>query len=221
MIYMTRKRYAACKIDRSIAPHTRAVFPRRPFLMEIGAACRVPLITYFIAAFQDSKQIYIVMEHCSGGDLLEQLLKEGRAMTEQRVALEVALPVLTSLSHIHNLRIIHRHVQYCCGAPSTQALLWLVALSLPHLASCKSHAVLHAVALHAGHCLRKVDVFTASEGHGLNMLHSKLLYSSCHICLPMHCCMDLPTLLSILCMHRFARGCIRLLLTVTCSHYSL
>ena len=48
------------------------------------------------------------MEHCSGGDLLEQLLKEGRAMTEQRVALEVALPVLTSLSHIHNLRIIHR-----------------------------------------------------------------------------------------------------------------
>ncbi len=48
------------------------------------------------------------MEHCAGGDLLEQLLKEGRAMTEQRVALEVALPILTSLSHIHQLRIIHR-----------------------------------------------------------------------------------------------------------------
>jgi len=70
--------------------------------------CRVPLITTFLAAFQDSKQIYIVMEHCAGGDLLEQLLKEGRAMTEQRVALEVALPILTSLSHIHQLRIIHR-----------------------------------------------------------------------------------------------------------------
>ena len=48
------------------------------------------------------------MEHCSGGDLLEQLLKEGRAMNEQRVALEVALPILTALSHIHQLRIIHR-----------------------------------------------------------------------------------------------------------------
>lgn len=70
--------------------------------------CRVPLITCFVAAFQDSKQIYIVMEHCSGGDLLEQLLKEGRAMTEQRVALEVAWPILTALTHIHQLRIIHR-----------------------------------------------------------------------------------------------------------------
>ena len=76
--------------------------------------CRVPLITTFLAAFQDSKQIYIVMEHCSGGDLLEQLLKEGRAMTEQRVALEVALPILTALSHIHQLRIIHRWVVILC-----------------------------------------------------------------------------------------------------------
>ena len=70
--------------------------------------CRVPSVTAFLAAFQDSKQIYIVMEHCAGGDLLEQLLKEGRAMTEQRVALEIALPILTALSHIHQLRIIHR-----------------------------------------------------------------------------------------------------------------
>ncbi len=75
---------------------------------KVICGCRVPLITTFLAAFQDSKQIYIVMEHCAGGDLLEQLLKEGRAMTEQRVALEVALPILTSLSHIHQLRIIHR-----------------------------------------------------------------------------------------------------------------
>lgn len=70
----------------------------------------MPSVTTFLAAFQDSKQIYIVMEHCSGGDLLEQLLKEGRAMTEQRVALEVALPILTALSYIHQLRIIHRYL---------------------------------------------------------------------------------------------------------------
>ena len=50
---------------------------------------RVPHCCYYIGAFQDSKQIYIVMEHCSGGDLLEQLLKEGRAMTEKRVVREV------------------------------------------------------------------------------------------------------------------------------------
>jgi serine/threonine protein kinase len=49
----------------------------------------VPYCCYYIGAFQDSKQIYIVMEHCTGGDLLEQLLKEGRAMTEKRVVREV------------------------------------------------------------------------------------------------------------------------------------
>jgi len=49
----------------------------------------VPHICDYIGAFQDSKQIYIVMEHATSGDLLENLLKEGRAMTERRVVQEV------------------------------------------------------------------------------------------------------------------------------------
>ncbi len=51
----------------------------------------MPHCCHYIGAFQDSKQIYIVMEHAAGGDLLEQLLKEGRAMTEKRVVREVRL----------------------------------------------------------------------------------------------------------------------------------
>ena len=50
------------------------------------------------------------MEHCKGGDLLEQLLKEGRAMPEKRVVREVVLPSLTALAHLHAAGIIHRHV---------------------------------------------------------------------------------------------------------------
>jgi serine/threonine protein kinase len=48
------------------------------------------------------------MEHCKGGDLLEQLLKEGRAMPEKRVVREVVLPTLTALAHLHAAGIIHR-----------------------------------------------------------------------------------------------------------------
>jgi hypothetical protein len=48
------------------------------------------MVTDFLGAFQDHRQMYIVMEHCVGGDLLEQLLREGRAMTEKRVAQEVS-----------------------------------------------------------------------------------------------------------------------------------
>ena len=52
--------------------------------------------------------IFIVMEFCSGGDLLEKLLREKKAMNEKRVALEVALPCLAILAKLHELRIIHR-----------------------------------------------------------------------------------------------------------------
>jgi hypothetical protein len=68
----------------------------------------VPHTTAYTGAFQDSKQIYIVMEHCSGGDLLEQLLREGRAMAEKRVVQEVVLPTLTALAYLHAAGIIHR-----------------------------------------------------------------------------------------------------------------
>lgn len=43
----------------------------------------------FFGAFQDSKSMYIVMECCESGDLLEKLLSEGRAMAEKRVVNEV------------------------------------------------------------------------------------------------------------------------------------
>lgn len=44
----------------------------------------------------------------SGGDLLEQLLREGRAMAEKRVVRDVVLPTLTALAHLHAAGIIHR-----------------------------------------------------------------------------------------------------------------
>jgi serine/threonine protein kinase len=65
----------------------------------------------FIGAFQDQKQMYIVMEHAGGGDLLEQLLKEGRAMTEKRTVIEVVLPCLAALVHMHDLGIVHRDIK--------------------------------------------------------------------------------------------------------------
>eukprot|EP00775_Hariotina_reticulata_P004227 gene4227-4476_t len=71
----------------------------------------VPHTTAYTGAFQDSKQIYIVMEYCGRGDLLEQLLKEGRAMAEKRVVREVVLPTLTALSYLHAAGIIHRDIK--------------------------------------------------------------------------------------------------------------
>ena len=45
----------------------------------------MPSVVRFIGAFQDSRQMYIVMQHCPGGDLLELLLREGRPRGRGRV----------------------------------------------------------------------------------------------------------------------------------------
>ncbi|GBF89005.1 aurora like kinase [Raphidocelis subcapitata] len=84
---------------------------REARIMRFLTDSRVPHVCHYIGAFQDSKQIYIVMEHASGGDLLEQLLREGRAMTEKRVVREVIVPMLTCLAHLHAGGVIHRDIK--------------------------------------------------------------------------------------------------------------
>lgn len=51
------------------------------------------------------------MEYCSGGDLLEKLLRDKRPMSERRAAVHVARPLLMTLSHLHSLKIIHRDIK--------------------------------------------------------------------------------------------------------------
>lgn len=46
---------------------------------------RIPSTTRFYGTMVDANHIFIIMEHCGKGDLLEWLLKGGRAMTESQV----------------------------------------------------------------------------------------------------------------------------------------
>ena len=62
----------------------------------------------YYGAFHDDAHLYIVMEHCGGGDLLEKLLRDKKAMNERKVAVEVAYPCLAILKKMHEMRIIHR-----------------------------------------------------------------------------------------------------------------
>ena len=70
--------------------------------------CRVPGVTRLYHAFQDSQTFWLVMELGEGGDLLERLLSEGKAMTEQAVCTSVAVPLLETLEVLHRMHIIHR-----------------------------------------------------------------------------------------------------------------
>lgn len=69
---------------------------------------RLPSVVDYYGAFHDDAHLYIIMEYCGGGDLLEKLLRDKKAMNEKKVAIEVAYPCLSILKTLHEMRIIHR-----------------------------------------------------------------------------------------------------------------
>ncbi|KAK9842596.1 hypothetical protein WJX81_008119 [Elliptochloris bilobata] len=95
----------------SLSPSKLRAVKREAAMMIMMQRKRVPLVTRFYGASQDRAHIYLVMELCPGGDLLELLLREGRAMDERRVAVEFAAPLLIALVRMHALHIIHRDVK--------------------------------------------------------------------------------------------------------------
>ncbi|PRW60302.1 kinase [Chlorella sorokiniana] len=72
---------------------------------------RLPSVVDYYGAFHDDARLYIVMEYCGGGDLLEKLLRDKKAMNEKKVAIEVAYPCLSILQTLHEMRIIHRDIK--------------------------------------------------------------------------------------------------------------
>lgn len=68
------------------------------------------MVKYY-SAFEDGYCYYIVMELCSGGDLLELLLREKKFFTERRASIEIMMPLLTCLAYLHSQKIIHRDIK--------------------------------------------------------------------------------------------------------------
>ena len=69
----------------------------------------MPAITSYYGAFQDSKHIYIVMEYCARGDLLERLLSEGRAFSEVSSRFLQLLSTAFSCCSNAGRRLAHKH----------------------------------------------------------------------------------------------------------------
>eukprot|EP00208_Stichococcus_sp_RCC1054_P007878 CAMPEP_0206152602 /NCGR_PEP_ID=MMETSP1473-20131121/39407_1 /ASSEMBLY_ACC=CAM_ASM_001109 /TAXON_ID=1461547 /ORGANISM="Stichococcus sp, Strain RCC1054" /LENGTH=841 /DNA_ID=CAMNT_0053550163 /DNA_START=304 /DNA_END=2829 /DNA_ORIENTATION=+ len=95
--------------NRTTTSKLRAI-KREAQLMQYMLKKCVASVTKFYGAFQDEERICIVMEYCPRGDLLELLLAENRAFSEERVA-QVALSLLQTFQHMHALHLIHRDVK--------------------------------------------------------------------------------------------------------------
>ncbi|CAI5477295.1 unnamed protein product [Closterium sp. Yama58-4] len=70
-------------------------------------------ICQLYGSFEDTKYVYIVMELCSQGDLMEFLNgpRGVRRLTEERAVQTVLLPLLQALQLLHGKGIVHRDIK--------------------------------------------------------------------------------------------------------------
>ena len=92
--------------------HTKLrAIKREVAMMQYLEVKKVPNIVTIYFAFADDLHYYIVMEYCSGGDLLEWILARKRALHEKDALQGIALPLLDTLCHLHSMNIIHRDIK--------------------------------------------------------------------------------------------------------------
>ncbi|MEW5298547.1 MAG: hypothetical protein WDW38_000717 [Sanguina aurantia] len=62
-------------------------------------------------AFEDEKNVYMVQEFATGGDLFEDLKKGGGQMKEGPTATAILIPFLSSLAYLHGMGVVHRDIK--------------------------------------------------------------------------------------------------------------
>lgn len=68
-----------------------------------------PNIINFFETYQDSKYLYIVMEYCSGGDLMDRLLQK-RYLAEREVC-QIMFKLFSAINYVHQKKIVHRDLK--------------------------------------------------------------------------------------------------------------
>ena len=110
-----------CKCKRSGGPivlkaYVKAKMQVRHFqqvkreikLMQEISFCRC---VGYLGSFEDNRNIYIVQENCSKGDLFKRVLRAGGILPERVIINEVILPLLYTLDHLHLKKVIHRDIK--------------------------------------------------------------------------------------------------------------
>jgi len=68
-----------------------------------------PNIVKLYEVIEDSENLHLVLEYCSGGELGEYILSKGRVSEEE--ARQLIKEVLLAVNHIHNCGVIHRDIK--------------------------------------------------------------------------------------------------------------
>ena len=78
--------------------------------VEILKIAQHPYIIRLYDVFENEKYIYIIMEHCAGGDLFSYIEKRGFQLKETRAA-QIIHKLSTAIYYLHQYGIIHRDLK--------------------------------------------------------------------------------------------------------------
>jgi calcium-dependent protein kinase len=77
---------------------------------KIVRGCDHPNIVKYYETYDDTSYIYLVMELCSGGDLFDNIINKGSAMSESEASL-IINKLMKALNYCHSNDIMHRDIK--------------------------------------------------------------------------------------------------------------
>ncbi|CAO2611611.1 Serine/threonine-protein kinase Nek5, partial [Lemmus lemmus] len=75
------------------------------------AQMRHPNIVTFFGSFQENSRLFIVMEYCDGGDLMQRIRRQRGVLFSEDQILCWFVQISLGLKHIHDRKILHRDIK--------------------------------------------------------------------------------------------------------------
>lgn len=75
------------------------------------AGMKHPNIVTFFSSFQENSRLFIVMEYCDGGDLMQRIQRQRGVLFSEDQILCWFVQISLGLKHIHDKKILHRDIK--------------------------------------------------------------------------------------------------------------
>eukprot|EP00798_Chlamydomonas_sp_ICE-L_P009752 gene9752-7627_t len=84
---------------------------RELHLLRLFTKTRCKGVVQLLSSFEEDACVYLVFEACMHGDLYQLLVRHRGELTEEFIVVQVVVPMLTTLAHLHRLHIVHRDIK--------------------------------------------------------------------------------------------------------------
>ncbi|XP_032878159.1 serine/threonine-protein kinase Nek5-like isoform X3 [Amblyraja radiata] len=85
-----------------------------------------PNIVTFVDSFEERQNLYIVMEYCDGGDLMQRVNMQHGVRFDEEQILDWFVQICLGLKHIHDRKVLHRDIKaqniFLCNNGNTAKL---------------------------------------------------------------------------------------------------